>query len=344
MEKHHIWTPEEDRRLIELIKCGCTQQLAAEKLTQEFPFRFTRDAVKNRLHRIEDNEHVKSEGNIFPDYLYELDEDVATWPDLIKSRNEIHARFKGKKIYCISFSDLHSPLIDFRAVEVIILRHKADIEHHRKLGYEILAVVNGDLYDFPQLSKFEKSVRVDLKKEIDVADELLKVLSELFDHVVVILGNHCYRLFKYINKVSENAPEIKRYMEEKLDPLIWAKEKYRNLLYHKHNKIQIGKTVFTHPFGYNSPILKTVENEAAKVLAHRDRYSDDIQAVIMGHTHQAGSYWLNGVLIMEQGHLTLRPNYNMENEQRRDWTSAYAVVVMDEQGNINKNDTRFMLI
>ncbi|WP_243299131.1 metallophosphoesterase [Bacillus litorisediminis] len=342
MEKHHIWTDAEDRRLIELRKCGLSQESTAERLTEEFGLRFTRNAVKNREARIDKNEHERTGGNLFPDYLYELDEDVVSWPELLKSRQKIYDHFKGQKVYIDSYSDLHSPLIDFRAIEQILKDNEEVHKFYRNVGYKIVAVINGDLYDFPQLSKFEKgSQRINLEKEVTVADELLKVLSSKYDDVVVILGNHCVRLFKWVQKAAERVPEILEYFEKRLDPLIAAKEKYKNLHYHKHNKIQIGKTIFTHPFGYNQPILRTVENEMIKILSHRDRYPNpDVQAVIMGHTHQLGHFWLNDVLIAEQGHLTLRPNYNMENEPKRDWKRGYMVVVMDEQGNVNQKQSR----
>ena len=70
-----VWTEEIDKRLIELRKQGLTQEETAERLSEEFGYNFTRNAVKNRETRIsiqnqevtvplEDREEIKENGEI----------------------------------------------------------------------------------------------------------------------------------------------------------------------------------------------------------------------------------------------------------------------------------------
>lgn len=74
-EVSKVWTEEIDKRLIELRKQGLTQEETAERLSEEFGYNFTRNAVKNRETRIpiqnqgvtvplEDREEIKENGEI----------------------------------------------------------------------------------------------------------------------------------------------------------------------------------------------------------------------------------------------------------------------------------------
>lgn len=334
------WTPEMDERLI-LLRRSCSQKTTAEKLTEEFGIIITRDMVKNREQRIKRGEHIKSEGNLFPDYVYDAYKNFTHIDDKFQRMKEIYETFEGKKLYIISFSDLHSPLIDFRMIEDILKRQQPIIDQKRKQGFIVLILLNGDIFDFSQMSKFSKGKhRVNVKEEVKLAQELIRVCCEISDYCVALLGNHDARLYNYIARIAEKDPEVIEYMEEKLDPLAEIQED--NFLYINHIELQIGGMVFVHPFGYNKPILKTVQNIKNAILANKEMMPnpDKIQGICMGHTHQIGYYLENDILLIEQGHASHDPDYRLERKTDRKWVKGYAIIQIDEDGNVDLEQTR----
>ena len=341
MEMHYSWTPEEDDRLILLRKAGCTQEQTAMKLTEEFNIKFTRNAVKNRELLISKGENVKSEGNLFPDYVYEVHKEFTHIESKLERMKEIYAAFEGKKCFIVSFSDLHSPLIDFKMIDAVLKRLQPTMERKRMQGFTTVIMLNGDIFDFSQMSKFAKGKhRVNVKDEIKLAKELINVCCWLADNVVAILGNHDARLYSYISRLAEKDPEMIEYMEEKLDPLQDIKRD--NFMYINHIEAQIGGMVFVHPFGFNKPILRTVQNVKNTILANKNMLPNPnkVQGVCMGHTHQLGYYLENDVLLMEQGHSSHDPDYKLERKTDRKWVKGYAIVQMDEKGNVDLQETR----
>lgn len=341
MKIHSRWLPEEDARMIELLKCGCTQTATAEKLTDEFDTYITRGGVKNRLERIRKSEHIQSEGNMFPDYVYTAHQEFQHSNEKKEQMKDIYQKFVGKKCFIISFSDVHSPLIDFKMIESVLRGLERLIQEKRKQGFTVVIVLNGDIYDFSQMSKFSQGKnRVNLESEIKLANELINVCCKLADNVVALLGNHDARLFSYISRMAEKQPEVISYLENKLDPL--RDIDHKNFNYINHIELQIGGMVFVHPFGFNKPALRTVTNVKNGVLANKKDFPnpDQIQGVAIGHTHQLGFYIENEVMIMEQGHSSHSPDYKMEKRTDRAWVKGYAIIELDEKGNVDFVNTR----
>lgn len=337
----HTWTPQQDSRLLELIKLGCTQEQTAEKLTAEFESHITRNSVKNRLQRIEKGEHIRSEGNLFPDYVYEAYKEFTHTEEKLNRMKEIYNMFVSKKLFILSFSDVHSPLIDFRMIEHVLRKYERVIEQKRKQGYTVIILLNGDIFDFSQMSKFAKGKhRVDVKQEVKLAKELINVACQIADYVLALLGNHDARLYSYIAKMAEKEPEMIEYLEEKLDPL--KEITHKNFQYINHTEIQLGGMVFVHPFAFNKPIMKTVQNVKDAIVANKDMLPNPnkIQGVCIGHTHQLGLYLENDILLMEQGHSSHDPDYKLERKTNRKWVKGYGVIQIDEEGNIDLEETR----
>lgn len=336
----HVWTPEVDTRLIKL-RNSCSQRTTAEKLTEEFGIIFTRDMVRHREEAIKKGEHIKSEGNLFPDYAYEAHKNFTHIDEKLGRMKEIYETFAGKKLYIISFSDLHSPLIDFTMIESVLRRQERIINHKRQEGFTIIILLNGDIFDFSQMSKFAKGKhRVNVKEEIKLAQELINVCCQLSDYCVALLGNHDARLYSYIARLAEKDPEVIEYMEEKLDPL--ADISHKNFLYINHIELQIGGMVFVHPFSYSKVAMRTVQNIKNAILANKDMMPapEKIQGVCMGHTHALGYYIENGILLMEQGHASHDPDYKLERKMDRKWVKGYGIIQIDEEGNIDLEETR----
>ena len=335
-----IWTPEMDERLI-LLRKSLSQQSVAERLSQEFGVRITRDMVKYRLLVIGRGEHIRSEGNLFPDYVYDAYKRFTFVDEKRERMKEIYDTFAGKKCFILSFSDLHSPLIDFAMIDQVLKKYIPIIEQKRADGYTTIIFLNGDIFDFSQMSKFAKGKhRVNVKEEIKLAQELINVCCGIADYVVALLGNHDARLYQYIVKLAEKDPEIIEYMEEKMDPL--REIPHKNFLYINHIELQIGGMVFIHPFTFSKVAMRTVQNVKNAILANRDMLPnpDKIQGVCMGHSHQVGYYLENGVLLIEQGHASHDPDYHFERKTDRKWVKGYAVIQLDEEGNVDLEETR----
>lgn len=334
------WTKDMDDRLV-VLRRSCSQRVTAEKLTEDFGIVFTRDMVRHREETIRRKEHIKSEGNLFPDYAYEAHKEFTHIEDKLNQMREIYQVFQGKKCFILSFSDLHSPLIDFTMIDTVLKRMEPTMAQKRANGYTVIIVLNGDIFDFSQMSKFAKGKhRVNVKDEVKLAKELINVCCEIADYCVALLGNHDARLYSYIARLAEKDPEVIEYMEEKLDPLKEIKKD--NFLYVNHIELQLGGMVFVHPFGYSKVALRTAQNVKNSIMANKELMPNpnQIQGVCMGHTHMLGYYLENDVLIMEQGHSSHDPDYKLERKTDRKWVKGYAVIQLDEEGNVDLEETR----
>ena len=254
---------------------------------------------------------------------------------------EIYDTFVGKKCFILSFSDLHSPLIDFAMIERILRKYERVMAQKKEEGYTTIILLNGDIFDFSQMSKFAKGKnRINIKEEIKLAKELIHVCCKMADYCVALLGNHDARLYQYIARLAEKDPEIIEYMEEKLDPL--KEIQHPNFLYINHIELQIGGMVFVHPFTFSKVAMRTAQNVKNAILANRDMMPNPqkIQGICMGHTHQVGYYLENGVLLIEQGHASHDPDYRLERKTDRRWVKGYAIIQLDENGDIDLEETR----
>jgi len=335
-----IWTPELDERLI-LLRKSLSQRSVAERLTQEFGITITRDMVRHREEAIRRGEHIRSEGNLFPDYAYTAHKNFTHIDEKLERMREIYDTFAGKKCFILSFSDLHSPLIDFVMIDHVLKKYQPIIEQKRREGYVIIILLNGDIFDFSQMSKFAKGKhRINVKEEIKLAQELINVCCQIADYCVALLGNHDARLYQYIARLAEKDPEVIEYMEEKLDPL--KEIEHKNFMYINHIELQIGGMVFVHPFTFSKVAMRTAQNVKNAILANRDMMPNPqkIQGICMGHTHQVGYYLENGVLLIEQGHASHDPDYRLERKTDRKWVKGYAVIQLDENGDIDLEETR----
>lgn len=246
----------------------------------------------------------------------------------------IEEKYKGKRIKVLYMSDLHIPFTIYEMVKYIIDEHKdADI-----------LVLNGDLLDLFNVSTFAKDKSVALKRELQEGREFLEIVSQLFDDVIVVEGNHERRLRNFIKHTipqdiqflfpQDALQVIQEGTVFDLDPL-------ENVHVVGSWWIKIYDTIFAHPDNFNSPPMRTVINTSehfmlVKNIPHR--------ALAIGHTHQAGKYIDRGRMVMETGCL----NYDMDYKNgskfgKMDWTRAYALFYFDD-GEVDFNESNVITL
>ena len=110
------------------------------------------------------------------------------------------------------FGDVHFPYQDNRAITAML-------DHAVNRGINSI-IMNGDMLDFYQLSRFMKDPRKrSINDEIWALVEFISILQETFPGVKIFykLGNHCLRLERYL---MVKAPELLDMTEFKLGEIL----------------------------------------------------------------------------------------------------------------------------
>ncbi|AEO93600.1 DNA repair exonuclease [Bacillus phage G] len=341
------WIDKIDSRRIELIKEGYTYQVVATILTAEFGIKFTKYSVQERckatgttkkqllldqLDFTSCETDLKNEISIFPEESYQLDDSLTFVPEKQRQLKVIWEKFNdGKPKKILSLSDLHAPYTDFKAVE------KAIIEHY---DADIL-MLNGDIFDGHAMSDFDKLDDFDIEIEFEQVFTLLDVVSPMFKQIIWVSGNH--EMSRFIRMVSRKFGNgMKKFVLKRLNPIQYICEKYDNIIIAPNHYVQVGSCVFTHPNGYSAALMSTglkqaeiFENNKHDILPY-----PKVECVTMGHTHDLGAYYYNGIKVIEQGHLCFPPDYVIDDPRKRRWQKGYAVVHLNSDGSVDFNRTR----
>jgi len=186
------------------------------------------------------------------------------------------------------------------------------------IGIVDVLVLNGDLFDFKEISKFIKAYRQSPMDEIiggrTYYIELIKYLQP--KRVVVIDGNHDARFGKYFSTHLDT--DLIELMPQSPSELVFV-DGFRHYNNEQHTKVwyeplcvifsdiefvyhaswyeRVGKTLFAHPTVSSSGMLKTTE----KAIDHFFRVERDFDAVVLSHTHKLGSYFQGDIALYEQG-------------------------------------------
>lgn len=354
------WEGNIELRRINLKNQGLNSREIAEILSDEFEIDITRDMVTSRDRTSMKKEKKpreqqmpvtvtckvvsvqgptinpsNSNTKLFPDEAYNLKDKYVASELIKKQMKDIWELFNDntpKKILCLS--DLHAPYMNFEKIEQAI---NDNIDCN-------ICVLNGDIFDGESMSSFDKMNEIDTLEELDQVIQLLDVLSVKFEHVVYVGGNHDFqRFYKYIMKNMK--PGLRNYALDRLNPMKYLADKYSNVITINHNTLQIGDVVFKHPNGYSGVEMKTVVSECDILLANKfDLPEPNFRSLIIGHTHDIGSYIRNGILLMEIGCLTYTPDYRFMNPVKRRWSTGYARIELDKNNKIIFNKSRWVYL
>lgn len=336
------WTAEEEIFLLENISKSLTEltDLFKSKWQNKsigFPSIRTTNAIRSKINR---DKITEAKENPYDD----------AWVNVIKAAKEYRTKSqhldigltdsKDRKI--ITFSDLHIPFFLWEDMRVAL-------SNHRDANYVVL---NGDILDAYIFSTFSKSKRVAALKEYNAAFDLVHFLSDNFENIVVVSGNHDYRTSRAVQKAGfekeasqvfrpdllariSNGEKLNKYGEliEKLD--------FSNVTYQVQDSwyVRIGKTIFCHPSGFGSRYPGAT---VVKLLDHfQNRFSEtDFDSIVVGHTHKVYKGVVGGKLLIEQGAMAHSLPYQFKPDLRfKNAMNGYAIIYQDANGNTNFNDS-----
>jgi predicted phosphodiesterase len=242
----------------------------------------------------------------------------------------------GRKI--LSLSDWHIPFERRELIEQAVFDHSdADI-----------LVINGDLLDLYAASTFSKHKTIPLLEEYNIGMAYLDDLRQKFPEVHLVRGNHEYRLERYFRTNISNEVSslvcidiLARMANGEIynqDGTIEKLLPFDNVHHDNEAKfyLKIGRTLFAHAHSY-------CKGPGATVARQADYFHTliDFDTIVIGHTHQAGQYWQNGRMLIEQGCLADMLEYqkgaNLKYSQQN---NGYCVIHQDKEGNTDKRRSR----
>lgn len=219
------------------------------------------------------------------------------------------AKVGVKKDRDVVLNDVHFPYHDPRALGLVI-----DFIRDNKPGRIHL---NGDIFDFYSLSKFDKNPerRSKLQKEIDAGVQFFQQLREASPDSQIEFneGNHELRLQKYLWGKADELAGLQALRFEDLCHLNEYKIRFHPVL----KPYKIGKLLFFHG-------NRVSKHAGSTARAHYEQFGCN---VIVGHCHRLGSYyhatyddlfgaWENGCLCK------LNPEYLL----KPDWQQAFSII------------------
>lgn len=212
-------------------------------------------------------------------------------------------------------ADIHGRFYDRKAFETAI-------EYGVKKNCDSV-IINGDFLDFYQHSKFDKNPQTSiLMDEREWAQDVLKLLQDVFGYVVLKEGNHDSRREAHIARLASTMPELmdlSKYSDFCFFDgcRVNFVEDYRHICYGKLNAFH------GHEY-YGGGGIHVAYNRFHKALdniltAHSHKSQSIIKPNINGHIY--GS-WALGCLC------ELHPRYSSKN----DWNQGFAVTEKNADG------------
>lgn len=171
-------------------------------------------------------------------------------------------------------SDLHIPYHNIEAITLAL--------NYGKSAQVDTIIINGDLLDFYQLSRFHKDPRKrKASEELEAARQFLQILRFHFKaaNIYFLLGNHDVR---YQIWLQSKAVELLGCEEFELGSLLRLGELGITLL-DDRTLIKAGKLIITH--GH-----LVIRGVFAPVNAARGAYMRAKQSVLIGHTHKISEH------------------------------------------------------
>lgn len=338
-----IWADKELEILKAMVPRGYTAQAIVDELERNGYTRTAKQVIQKKY-------DMKRRGGVSQPAPIEIGEDETAIDAVTNMRDaatlgitkwhETHIhRDLNRDLKILSLSDLHIPFFYGDVVEDALTKHTdADV-----------VVLNGDTLEMDAASRFPRHKTVLLKYEYKLALQFLARLSKQFKNIVIVKGNHEDRLDRYFaDKID---PALNMMVESDVlwrlangygfnqDGFFERHYDFNNVSYERGVNnwfVQIGQAIFCHPSRTSSMTCRSVE------LAHQYFMSRgySYQAVIMGHTHRLASCVTDGKLLIEQGCMCVPLDYAAKSDIKYKPTSfGYAVVVMDEHGNVDFNES-----
>jgi predicted phosphodiesterase len=223
-------------------------------------------------------------------------------------------------------SDIHCPYQDNEALEAALnfgIERKANT-----------VLINGDLIDFYQISRFEKDIRKrGVKFEIDCAKQILRYIRHKFPLATIIyyMGNHDHRWTKYmLNK----APELLDIPEFSIYNILGLSELQIKLIDNNRGS-KAGKLNIRHGHEFFG---------SGGVLPARYFYLKAKDNILVSHVHKTSNYATPNINKKVHGGFSigclsdLDPDYNPNNE----YNHGFAFLEVEKSGDFKLDNKQII--
>lgn len=311
------WAQDKVNRLLELFNDPeeYSESQIARIMSEEFDEMFTRDAVHNKLSRLDSQTTLidkprpempyfaKYEDMIIGEGLPKTVEFDGPYIELLKDRLKI-----------LHLGDLHIPFQVDEQIQIATNRNRtADL------------VVTVEVSDCYSISRFNKNLSVPLEFEIDHVLRYFEFLSETFPLTIVISGNHHNRISKELTKKLH--PSLLFLMDGNL--LSKLAKPFDNVVVCNTPLLQVNDAIFTHSETFSKVDMKAAVNVYQLIQEWKDVLSlKHYRLILQSHTHMLGTtYRGRHCKLIESGCLCHVPDYSVQGFYSKPQTNGYVVVV-----------------
>ena len=248
-------------------------------------------------------------------------------------------------------SDIHFPLARVDFLNEAIDSFFDDYSKRYPNITRKVCVVNGDLVEGYIYSSFSKDKRIAAIDEYNAALNFISILSNRFDTVILVEGNHDARPARMLQRIGLDQ-EIINMLRPSLmhrlangevidrtgltvDRLDFSNVKFDFM---ESWYIKLGKTIIFHPSTMGSDKPGHTVTRIGPKLARR--YNDDeVDSFVCGHTHKIYKGVENGKMYIEQGCMAglLRYFFKSSNSSVKHYQNGYCVLFQDAEGNTDFN-------
>lgn len=222
-------------------------------------------------------------------------------------------------------ADWHIPLVDYEYASRFL-------QHCYELDIRTLAIA-GDFFNHDALSSFDyKQASADLTTELDEANSIMRSLTQLFDKIIFVWGNHDARVHKALGYKLSFIHSMKAMLHEIPADLL-DKIEFSNLDHFWVDSPDGEPTYICHPKNYSATPLANARKMAAKMQAN----------VITAHSHHAAmGFDVSGKYVcVEAGGFfdASRTAYLQRSTNFQTWCQGYSLI--DADGHISMYTPRW---
>lgn len=244
---------------------------------------------------------------------------------------ELELPEKGDHLHFMVASDFHGRELDESAYSILINYAKTLPRYQRNL------IIVGDFLDAPFLWSKNKEYKKHIKsntgiedyflkqanEEFDLANYMLDEFCKVFDSIIYIEGNHCYRYQRFID--SGDCPFA---YHDDFNIAKRLKLNARGILFVRYNNwLDIGKVAITHGMWNGKDCKMRHHMSAMKSVIFGDVHKAEVEAFVSREgTRKA---WTLPAMC------NLNPVY-MDNRDNR-WTKGFGHLIVKHNGNFQFN-------
>lgn len=301
----------------------------AKRLHNEHPALFTSiELARNSVRTKRGNRGKRARGEVADKSLFKPNGKAGELPPLPESIATSWEPFVIDARRVLVLSDLHLPFHSQKALD-------AALEHGDEFRPEAV-LFNGDVFDFFQLSRFDKHPKIcDVDAELAAGRQLFTHVRKRFPKARIFakLGNHDERWANYIYRAAPLLSGVKQVVDGWQAPAGIIENKVTVIK--DQRPIMLGKLPVFHGHELGKSIFSPVNPaRGAFMRAHH--------TILIGHSHQTSGHadtnmWHDETFCWSTGCLcALSPEYARINR----WNWGFATVTVERDGAFNVQNMR----